>query len=124
VLLYKFKDGMINELNESNKKALASLAMLSGGVEGFYITANSVNAKYTPKGADLLNNSDLVTYIKTNMADLTPELKNQDEIKAFSGSVPELEKTMGALEAKKCGQADVKKIVDLAGSMRKDLLGS
>jgi hypothetical protein len=124
MLLYEFKDGMINELNESNKKPLASLAMLSGGVEGFYITAKSVNGKYTPKCAELLKSPDLVTYIKTYMEDLTPELKDQSGIKAFSGSVPELEKTLSELQAKKCGQAEVKNILDLATSMRQDLLGS
>jgi hypothetical protein len=58
------------------------------------------------------------------MDDLTPELKNQAGIKAFSGSVPELEKTMSQLQARKCSQADVETIFDLAASMRKDLLGS
>lgn len=123
LLLYEFKDGMINELNK-NKKPLASLAMISGGVEGFYITAKSVNDQYSADGAKLLNNTDLVSYFKTYMGNLSPELKGQAGIKAFSEALPKLEKTMSELQAKECGQADVKTIFELAAAMRKDLLGS
>ncbi len=122
--LYEFKDGMINELNAKNKKALASLAMMSGGLEGFYIAAKSVSDKYSEKGAQLLDNQDLIPYLKNYMATLPPELKNQPGVKALAASMPKLEKLMAGLEANKYSQADVKKIVALAAAMRKNLTGS
>ncbi|MEJ2092775.1 MAG: hypothetical protein P8X65_11345 [Syntrophobacterales bacterium] len=65
VLLYEYKDGMVNDLDKNNKKPLASLAMIAGGLEGFYITAKSVDANYSESGAKLLNNPDLITYCQS-----------------------------------------------------------
>lgn len=120
--LYEFKDGVINELNEKDKKGPASLAMISGGLEGFYIAAQSVEAKYSPKGAELLDNPDLITYLKSYGDELSPELKQEAGIKAFGDQVSELEKAMNELRASNYKQAEVKKIYDMTGTMRKNLL--
>ncbi len=120
--LYEFKDGVINELNEKNKKGLAALAMISGGLEGFYIAAQSVNGKYSDKGAKLLDNQDLISYFKSYGEDLSPELKQEAGIKALSDGIPDLEKAMNELRANNYQQAEVKKIYDMTGTMRKNLL--
>lgn len=57
--------------------------MLAGGLGGLYITAKSADANYSEAGAKLLNDQNLITYCKNYLAALTPELKNQSEVKAI-----------------------------------------
>jgi hypothetical protein len=123
VLLYEFKDGMINDLDKNNKKPLASLAMIGGGLEGLYITAKSVEANYSEAGAKLLNNPDLITYCKSYLAAVSPELKSQPEVKAIAATMPDLEKAMVNLEDNNYAKAEVQKILKLATPLHKAIMG-
>jgi len=123
ISLYEFKDGIINELTEKNQKPLAALAMVSGGLEGLYIAAQSVDGKYSEAGAKLLNSKDMLAVCQTYLGTLSPEVKGQPGVKAIGSALPELEKLMAGLEANKYAQGDVKNLLNAVASLRKNLLG-
>jgi hypothetical protein len=123
VLLYEYKDGMINDLEKNNKKPLASLAMIAGGLEGVYITAKSVDANYSEAGAKLLCDPNLISYCKSYLAAVTPELKNQTEVKAIEAAIPNLEKAMTELQAKNYAKGDIQKILNVVAPLHKAIVG-
>lgn len=123
VLLYELKDEMVNELSGKNKKPLISLAMVSGGLEGLFLTAKSVDDKYSEEGAKLLNNKDLVGFCNNFLGALTSETKTQPEIKAISAALPNLEKMMAKLEANNYAQGDVKELYQALAALRKTIKG-
>ena len=89
--LYEFKDKMTTELNDQNKKDEASLAMVSGSLEGLYILVKSVDKKFSQEGANLLQDKAMGPYLEKYMNSLSEAVKDKSEVKAITAALPKID---------------------------------
>lgn len=116
--LYEFKDTMSTELNEKKMQDNASLAMVSGTLEGLYIMAGSVDKKYSPGNAQLLHNTVIAEYLEKYMQSLSEGMKGKDEIKAITAALPKIGQILGKTSFV---HKDVKELIDILEPLHKGM---
>ena len=111
MVMYEFKDKVTTELNAKNKNDEASLAMVSGSLEGLYILAKSVDKKFSQEGANLLQNKAMGQYLEKYMNSLSDEIKGKSEVKAISAALPKIDSIINKPKSYACTKKDVKDLV-------------
>ncbi|MFZ5447457.1 MAG: hypothetical protein ACOZFS_02315 [Thermodesulfobacteriota bacterium] len=117
--LYEFKDQMSIELADKKMQDNATLAMVSGGLEGLYILASSVDKKFSQESANLLHNKEMAKYLEKYMKTLSEDVKGKDEIKAIMAALPKIDQILGKTSYT---PKDVKDLIIILEPLHKDMI--
>jgi hypothetical protein len=123
-LIYEFKDGITTELTQKKRNGEAMLAVISGGLEGLFILAKSLDDKFTPESSGMLRNAEFVKFQDMNIKSLPEDLKTKEEVKAMRAALPKIDKIVNKPRAYTFKQTDVKALVNICEPLRKSLVGS
>jgi len=123
-LVYEFKDGIISELKLSNRNGEAMLATIAAGMEGLYILARSLEAKFSPDTAGMLRNTTFVKFQDINIKSLPADLKSKEEVKAIVAALPKIDEIVNKPKTYTFKQADAKALVNICEPLRKSMGGN
>jgi hypothetical protein len=120
--VFKLSDDFTNkvaeELEKAGKKDEALLAMVAWHLEGLYITAKSVNNRFSPESAILLRNADFVKYMEA----LSVSLQTNKEVKAIMAALPKINQIINRPKNYTYTQTDAKELISICEPLRKTLL--
>jgi hypothetical protein len=123
-LVYEYKDAITSELKQKKQNGEAMLAVISGGLEGLYILAKSVDGKFSPESAGMLRNAEFVKFQDLNIKFLSADLKSKEEVKAIMAALPKIDKIVNKPKDYTFKQADAKALVNICEPLRKSLAGN
>lgn len=123
-LVYEFKDGIASELKQKKRNGEAMLTMIAGGLEGLYILAKSVDAKFSPDSSKMLRNAEFVKFQDMNIKFLSADLKSKEEVKAILAALPDIDKIVNKPKTYTFTQADAKALVNICEPLRKSMAGN
>jgi hypothetical protein len=117
-LTYQFKDDISEDLDKRNLKDEVSLAMVSGALEGLYILAKSVEKDFSEKTGRLLDNPNMVGYLKKYLDSLTVNVKEKKEVKAITEALPQLDKIIKPPKTYSYKKEDAEKLIKILEPLR------
>jgi hypothetical protein len=117
-----FGDQVLKALQKTGKVDDANLAFLAGNLEGLYITAKSVNNRFSPESAKLLRNADFVKNHEEGLKSLSVNLKAKKEVKAIMAALPKINQIINRPENYTYTQTDAKELISICEPLRKTLL--
>jgi hypothetical protein len=113
---------VIDDLNKTGKKDDASLAWVAWYLEGLYITAKSVNNRFSPESAKLLRHADLVKNLEQELKSLSVGLNAKKEVKAIMAALPQIDQIINRPENYAYTQTDAKELISICEPLRQTLL--
>ena len=117
-LIYDLKDDITTELHNEDMQSDATLAMVSGWIEGLFIVAKSLENNVSEEANRLLRNRDFVRYLTENLNTIDEDLKNKKEIKAIFAALPKIDKIINKPMSYSFTKEDVKKVLEIAEPLR------
>jgi hypothetical protein len=122
-LTYELKDAINGELTNKKKAGDAALSMVSGGLEGLYIEAKSLEKNFSKTGADFLHNPGLYDYLNKYLRSLDEGLKAKGEVKAIVAAMPQIGKILNQPKTYEYSKKDIEELVKLLEPLRQAILG-
>ena len=120
--VFKLSDDFLGkgfeEFEKKGKKNEFSLAAVAWHLEGLYITAKSVNNRFSPESAKLLRNADFVKYMEA----LSVGLQTKKEVKAIMAALPKINQIINRPESYTYTQTDAKELISICEPLRQTLL--
>jgi hypothetical protein len=116
-----FGEQLLDELEKVGKKNDAILAYAAFTLEGPYITAKSVDNRFSPESAKLLRDVDLV-YLEKTLKALSANFKGKKEVEAITVALPQINQIVSQPENYTYTQADVKNLISICEPLRQVLL--
>jgi hypothetical protein len=102
-----------NAMIELKDDPLAHLVSLGGWLRGTEVLTAVVQKSYSPDGADLLNQPDLLRYFQTRLADMPQRLRNNPLVTRIEKGLQEI----SPLINQKITPGSVKRINEITGHM-------
>jgi len=104
-----------NAMIELRDDQLAHLVSLGGWLRGTEVLTSIVGKSYTPDGADLLNQPDLLKYFQERLAGMPQRLRNNQLVGKIQKSLNEI----SPLISQKITPASIKRIHEITSDMVK-----
>jgi hypothetical protein len=117
-----FGDQVLKEFEKAGKKEEAVLAMVAWHLEGLYITAKSVNNRFSPEAAKLLRNAEFVKDLDELIEPLSVNAKAKKEVKAIMAALPKINQIINRPANYSYTQTDAKELVSICEPLRQILL--
>jgi hypothetical protein len=117
-----FGDQVLKEFEKAGKKEEAVLAMVAWHLEGLYITAKSVNNRFSPEAAKLLRDADVVKDLDEMIEPLSVNAKAKKEVKAIMAALPKINQIINRPANYSYTQTDAKELVSICEPLRQILL--
>lgn len=120
-LIYEFKDEVMSDLSRKNKKELESLALVSGGLEGLYIMAKSLDNNFSEERGQLLKDREFVNNLNKYLTPLNEELKKTQQVKAIIAALPAIDKIMRKPKSSIITRGDVREVIKITEPLRQTI---
>jgi hypothetical protein len=104
-----------NAMIQLRDDQLAHLVSLGGWLRGTEVLTSIVGKSYTPDGADLLNQPDLLKYFQERLAGMPPRLRNNQLVGKVQKSLNEI----SPLISQKITPASIKRIHEITSDVVK-----
>ena len=117
-----FGEKVLGELEKAGNKNDGGLAVVAWHLEGLYITAKSVNNRFSPEAAKLLRNADFVKDMDEMIKPLSVDMKAKKEVKAIMAALPKINQIINRPENYTYTQTDAKELVSICEPLRQTLL--
>jgi hypothetical protein len=108
-------DGALTDVKMAMIQQLAHLVSLGGWLRGTEVLTAVVQKSYSPDGADLLNQPDLLKYFQERLADMPPRMRNKPLVSRMQKGLDEI----SPLINQKLTPDSVKRINEITGQMVK-----
>lgn len=102
---------------------LVTLVSLGGWIRGTEVVSSLVLKNFSPQNAAILRQPQLVGYLRSKLAGLSPKLKDEPLIKSIDAGLANIEKLVSFPLGEAASQDDVKKLHDQAAELIK-LIGT
>lgn len=99
--------GAMEELNDED---LAQLVSLAGWVRGTQVLTSVVGKSYTPEGAELLHQPDLITYFVERINRMSPRLKQNATVVEIQASLRKIKPMVSERDGNNISPESVEKI--------------
>ena len=120
--LIKTQDDVEKSMLDLHDEQMAHMISLGGWLRGFQLAANSCAVKYSAERAALLGRAEIMDYYLDRLNTLHPRLKKTEFVSTFTARLKDL-LALTASTAGHPGEADVKKMRDLANEIEAVALG-
>jgi hypothetical protein len=117
-----FGSQVFDGLRKSDKKECANLTFMACELEGLYITAKSVNNRFTPESAKLLRRNYFVTNLEEDLKSLPADTKAKKEIKAITAALPRINQIINRHQNYLYTQRDAQELISICEPLRQTLL--
>jgi hypothetical protein len=117
-----FGEEVLKEIEKTGKRDDAILAWVAWNLEGLYITAKSVNNRFSPESAKLLRNPYFVEPPEEGLENLSVGWQAKKEVKAIMAALPKINQIINRPENYTYTQTDVKELISICEPLRKTLL--
>jgi len=109
-------------LKKIGKTDELSLALVAWRLEGLYITAKSVDNRFSPESAKLLRKTNFVKNLEEDLKSLSPGLQAKKEVKAIVAALPKINHIVNRPQNYTYTQTDAKDLISICEPLRKTLL--
>jgi len=118
-LLYDLKDDITRELFAGDMRDSATLAMISGWMEGLYIVARSLDINFSEDASRLMRDRDFVRYLSDHLQRIDKDLRESREIKALILALPEIDKVINKPISYTYTRDDVREVIRIYEPLRR-----
>jgi len=118
-LLYDLKDDITSELFKGDMKDSATLAMISGWMEGLYIVAKSLDRNFSEDASRLLRDRDFVRYLKAHLEKLDKDLRTKQEIIELLKILPKIDRVINQPPSYVYSKNDIREVIAAYEPLRK-----
>jgi len=117
-----FGGQVIGEFQNTDKKEYASLILMACELEGLYITAKSVNNRFSPESAKLLRRTYFAKNLEEDLKSLPVGIKAKKEIKAIMAALPGINQIINRTQNYIYTQTDAQELISICEPLRQTLL--
>jgi len=117
-----FGNLVFDDFKKRDNKNEALLAMVAWGLEHIYITAKSVDNRFSPESAKLLRDADFVSGLEEELKSLSVGLQAKKEVKAIMATLPKINQIINRPANYSYTQADVKELIGIFEPLRRTML--
>jgi len=110
------------ELEKTGKKDYSILAFSACDLEGLYITAKSVNGRFSPESAKLLLHPYLVKNLEERLKSLSVGVQTRKEVRAIMAALPRIDQIINRHKDYTYTQSDAQELISICEPLRQTLL--